>query len=91
MLQVLFNRYGTGSQSIAKFMAEQTDSNGAASVAFEVATDSQPWFRGELEYLAQQELVCCADDILTRRTLIKMQGRSSAEATKAIEEIVGGQ
>ena len=91
VLQVLFNRYGTGSQSIAKFMAEQTDSNGAASVAFEVATDSQPWFRGELEYLAQQELVCCADDILTRRTLIKMQGRSSAEATKAIEEIVGGQ
>ena len=91
VLQVLFNRYGTGSQSIAKFMAEQTDSNGAASVAFEVATDSQPWFRGELEYLAQQELVCCADDILTRRTLIKMQGRSSAEATKAIEEIVGAQ
>ena len=89
VLQVLFNRYGTGSQSIAKFMAEQTDSKGAASVAFEVATDSQPWFRGELEYLAKQELVCHADDILTRRTLIKMQGRSSPEATKVIEEIVG--
>ena len=89
MLQVLFNRYGTGSSAMAKFMAQQSSGKDAASIAFDVASDSEPWFRGELEYLAQQELVCYADDILTRRTLIKMQGRSSAEATKVIEEIVG--
>lgn len=88
VLLVLFDRYGTGSQAIAKFIAEQSDQQDATSIAFEVTEDSEPWFKGELAYVAQQELVCRAEDILTRRTLIRMQGQSSAETEQAVEAIV---
>ncbi len=88
VLQILFDRYGTGSQAIAKFIASQADVQEAASIAVEVSTGNERWFKGELEYMAQFELVCRAEDILARRSLIEMQGLSTAETTKVVEEIL---
>jgi glycerol-3-phosphate dehydrogenase len=70
-LEILFERYGTRTESIAEFM----------KLAADAPLESLPGYsKRELLFLVQHEKVVHLDDLLLRRTMLAMLGKLSRDA-----------
>lgn len=76
-LQTLFDRYGTGAESIAAFIAAGEDA----------PLQHQPdYSRREIEYLVEREKVTHLDDIILRRSALAMLGYVTGDL---LQELAG--
>lgn len=74
----LFNRYGTDSQAIAAFIAQQSDQS-LPCAQYSVR---------ELQYLIKNEAVEHLDDLLLRRTTLAISGQLSLDMTDAALDLL---
>lgn len=88
VLSALFDRYGTRAADIARFISAEENKEGGSSAVVEHCADS-PYYRGEIQFLAQHEFVEHLDDLFLRRTLIAMQGQITTSLVNEAAEIVG--
>lgn len=84
-LLTLFERYGTGAEQIAKFIASGNDS---------LLKHHPNYSRREIMFLVQNEQVVRLTDLLLRRTLLGMMGEVTyelvVELADIVKEVVGG-
>jgi glycerol-3-phosphate dehydrogenase len=76
-VRTLFERYGTRAEAVAMFLSKQPDQ----------PLKSLPDFSSrEIAFLCQNEQVVHLDDILLRRTLLSMLGRSTRTAVEEVAD-----
>jgi glycerol-3-phosphate dehydrogenase len=79
-LQVLYSRYGSRVEAVARFMNLETDA----------PLKSLPdYSRREIMFLVQQEKSMRLDDILLRRTMLAMLGRLTKESVQELADVFG--
>ncbi len=79
-LQVLYSRYGSRTEAVARFM------NLEADAPLKSLSD---YTRREIMFLIQHEKVMRLDDLLLRRTMLAMLGRLTKEITQELADILG--
>lgn len=80
-LQVLFKRYGTRAETVARFIVADVDT----------PLRHQPdYSQREIEFLAVNEEVVHLEDVILRRSLIGMLGLTDGDLLQQLAEIVGG-
>jgi glycerol-3-phosphate dehydrogenase len=80
-LETLLSRYGTRAEQIASYISSAQDRALAQYPDFST---------GEIEYIVQQEDVVHVDDLLLRRSMLGMLGRSSKEGLDELGQVIGG-
>jgi glycerol-3-phosphate dehydrogenase len=79
-LQVLYSRYGSRTEAVARFMNLEADAS----------LKSLPdYTRREIMFLVQHEKVERLDDLLLRRTMLAMLGRLTKEIVQELAEVLG--
>jgi glycerol-3-phosphate dehydrogenase len=79
-LQSLYERYGSRTEAIAKFIQRAADAP---------LKSAPEYSRREIMFLAQYEKVIHLDDLLLRRTMLAMLGRLSKDAVRELADAVG--
>ncbi|MDO9301409.1 MAG: glycerol-3-phosphate dehydrogenase/oxidase [Anaerolineales bacterium] len=79
-LQVLYSRYGSRTEAVARFM------NLEADAPLKSLSD---YTRREIMFLIQNEKAMRLDDLLLRRTMLAMLGRLTKEITQELADILG--
>ncbi|MBK9925815.1 MAG: glycerol-3-phosphate dehydrogenase/oxidase [Anaerolineales bacterium] len=79
-LQVLFERYGTRTETVASFISGGSD---------QVLSGLPDMSRREIMFLAQRERVCHLDDLVLRRSMLAMLGRLTRNAVHELAGVLG--
>jgi glycerol-3-phosphate dehydrogenase len=79
-LQILYSRYGSRAEAVARFMNLESDAS----------LKSLPdYTRREIMFLVQNEKSMRLDDLLLRRTMLAMLGHLTKESVQELGEVLG--
>ena len=79
-LQVLYSRYGSRTEAFATFIMRAVD---------EPLKSLPEYSRREIMFLVQNEKAMRLDDLLLRRTMLAMLGRSTKEIAQELADVMG--
>jgi len=78
--KVLYSRYGSRAEAVARFIQTESDSP---------LKSSPDYSRREIIFLVQHEKSMRLDDLLLRRTMLAMLGHLTTESVREIGEVLG--